>query len=515
MSYAAYRILLWRYGTVSDLQTAGEQLDATMAWPVPTGPTSPRPRATARGARQPHRGGGHRLRRDRRRARGRALQGPGLHAGQRAARGRQAGHGHERPEPLAAAGPRAADLPERPAHPGPGPDVHRPALGPRHVVRAAAVRRRARRSTRGRRRCLGDAATDQAFKDEAVEIIRRSSQLDATNGETIDISPGAFGDNTLGANDGDGHDVNPATGQPYEPHVVLRADFARALAEYWADGPKSETPPGHWNVIANEVADTPGLRAAHRRPGRARRSARVGRQAVPGAQRRGPRRGHRDLGRQGLLRLRPPDLADPLHGRQGPVAAIRPGLSYDPEGLPLEPGLIEVVTAAIQSRPAAGTPALGAHSARSPSTPGAGSPRIPKTETSGVGWIRAVDWVPYQRATFVTPAFAGYPSGHSTFSRAAAEVLTAFTGDAYFPGGLTSFTARQGRAAPRGGPDRGHHHPVGDLLRRGRPGRHLAAVHGHPRAQRRPRGPQDRRDLRQGRDGPGPALLRRTASARP
>ena len=31
--------------------------------------------------------------------------------------------------------------------------------------------------------------------------------------------------------------------------------------------------------------------------------------------------------------------------------------------------------------------------------------------------------MPYQKRTFVTPAFPGYISGHSTFSRAAAEVL--------------------------------------------------------------------------------------------
>ena len=41
-------------------------------------------------------------------------------------------------------------------------------------------------------------------------------------------------------------------GLPYEPNLVNQADFGRALAEFWADGPKSETPPGHWNVIANE-----------------------------------------------------------------------------------------------------------------------------------------------------------------------------------------------------------------------------------------------------------------------
>jgi len=41
----------------------------------------------------------------------------------------------------------------------------------------------------------------------------------------------------------------------------------------------------------------------------------------------------------------------------------------------------------------------------------------------------------------VTPPFAGYVSGHSTFSRAAAEILTAFTGDPFFPGGMGEFVA--------------------------------------------------------------------------
>lgn len=42
----------------------------------------------------------------------------------------------------------------------------------------------------------------------------------------------------------------------------------------------------------------------------------------------------------------------------------------------------------------------------------------------------------HQRSTFVTPPFAGYVSGHSTFSRAAAEVLTSITRSELFPGGL-------------------------------------------------------------------------------
>jgi len=45
----------------------------------------------------------------------------------------------------------------------------------------------------------------------------------------------------------------------------------------------------------------------------------------------------------------------------------------------------------------------------------------PATEMAGVDWILAENWWPYQRPTFVTPPFAGFVSGHSTFSRAAAN----------------------------------------------------------------------------------------------
>ena len=69
----------------------------------------------------------------------------------------------------------------------------------------------------------------------------------------------------------------------------------------------------------------------------------------------------------------------------------------------------------------------------------AARPADPKTQHSGTRWVVARGWVPYQRATFVTPAFPGYFSGHSTFSRSAAEVLTRLTGNDYFPGGLAEF----------------------------------------------------------------------------
>ena len=61
-------------------------------------------------------------------------------------------------------------------------------------------------------------------------------------------------------------------------------------------------------------------------------------------------------------------------------------------------------------------------------------------DVAGVGWILAENWWPYQRPTFVTPPFAGYVSGHSTFSRAAAQVLAALTGDPFFPGGMSEFS---------------------------------------------------------------------------
>ena len=65
------------------------------------------------------------------------------------------------------------------------------------------------------------------------------------------------------------------------------------------------------------------------------------------------------------------------------------------------------------------------------------------SQIAGSGWILAEEWCPFQKETFVTPPFAGYISGHSTFSRAAAEVLTLLTGDDYFPGGVFEYTVRR------------------------------------------------------------------------
>ena len=297
---------------------------------------------------------------------------------------------------------------------------------------------------------LGDAATDQAYKDAAVDVIRLSSQLDPAQGVKVDISPASIGDNTLGANDGHGWATNPVTGQPYAPELVNQADFGRALAEFWADGPNSETPPGHWNVIANTVSDqlAPNLR-------------------IGGT---GPTVDRLQWDTKLYLALNGSvhDAAVAAWGLKGhydsarPISMIRylasrgqssdPSLPhYDKEGIPLVPGLVELITSETTT-PGGRHAALRGHEGEIAIYAWQGNPKDPKTQVGGVGWILASRWVPFQLPTFVTPAFAAYISGHSTFSRAAAEVLTGFTGSPDFPGGLGEFTVAKGSLKFEQGP---------------------------------------------------------------
>ena len=280
-------------------------------------------------------------------------------------------------------------------------------------------------------------ATDAAFKSNLVAVVNASSQLTTDDGVTVDISPGAIGNNTLGANDGQGYATNPITGLPYAPKVVLRGDFVRCLAEFWADGPKSETPPGHWNVIANNVSDSMSV-------------YRIG-GTGPAVDRL-----EWDVKLYFALNAAVHDAAcacwsaKRYYNGWRPLSAIRycgglgqssdPGLpSYNTNGLPLVTNLIELVTA--------DTVASGRHAGLTPGKIAVfcwpGQPDDPQNDVSGVHWMHAEDWMPYQKSTFVTPAFPGYFSGHSTFSRAAAEVMTAFTGSKWFPGGLGSYTINQ------------------------------------------------------------------------
>ena len=281
---------------------------------------------------------------------------------------------------------------------------------------------------------------DAQFRTEVVDVIARSSQLTPDDGVLLDISPAAFGNSTLGTNDGLGHPLNPATGLPYSPNIVKRGDFARVLAEFWADGPNSETPPGHWNVIANSVSDTASFQKRLGGTGPVLDNLEW------------------DVKLYFALNSAVHEAAcaawslKRFYDGGRPVEYIRymgqlgqstqtSGPSYDTNGLPLVPGLIELVTSAT-SQSGQRHDGLPVNSIAILAWPG--QPANPSTQHSGVRWIQAVNWLPFQKSTFVTPAFPGYVSGHSTFSRSAAEVLTAITGSPYFPGGMGTYTAAAG-----------------------------------------------------------------------
>ena len=279
-----------------------------------------------------------------------------------------------------------------------------------------------------------------AYHEGCLEVLRYSSLLDPDNGIDIHIDPGHLGNNTLGFNDGTGRAMNPATGAPYATNTVPIGDYGRVVAEFWADGPDSETPPGHWNSLANEeVVDHPDFE---------RRFEGVG-----------PLLDELewDVKMYFALNAAVHNAAIAAWGCKREYDYVRPitslrhlwqeGQSTDsslPEfntnGIPLVTNLVEMVTVA-SSQP--GGRHEGAFVNRAAYFAWGGEPDDPETEHTGAKWIRGEKWTPYQRDTFVTPAFAGYVSGHSAFSRAAAEVLTAMTGSPFFPGGMATFTALQ------------------------------------------------------------------------
>ena len=242
-----------------------------------------------------------------------------------------------------------------------------------------------------------------------------------------------------GGDAGEGHDINPATGEPYIPQFVKRADYSRILAEFWADGPDSETPPGHWFTILNYVNSHPMLEKRWRGQGPELDDLEW------------------DVKTYFTLGGAMHDAAVTAWSVKGwydyirPVAALRfmadrgqntdPDLpSFNPAGIPLIDGLIELVS---EDDPLAGLGGINVGKIKFYTWRGPDFIPEPETDYAGVGWILAENWWPYQRPTFVTPPFAGYVSGHSTFSRAAAEVLTFMTGDPFFPGGIGEFQCEQ------------------------------------------------------------------------
>jgi hypothetical protein len=296
---------------------------------------------------------------------------------------------------------------------------------------------------------------EELYKWNFILVSIWSAHLDPKDSVMWDISPASIGnspepptrfedyeeyyDLLEGGDPSEGWDLNPVTGQPYPPNIVPRADYGRVLAEFWADGPDSETPPGHWYTILNYVSDHPMLEKRFRGQGEILDDLEW------------DVRSYFALG--GAMH----DVAISAWGIKGwydyirPVSAIRwmadVGQCTDPDepnynvhGIPLVEDFIELVR---EGDALAGAENENVGKIKLYAWRGPDFIENPQTDVAGVGWILAENWWPYQRPSFITPPFAGYVSGHSTYSRAAAEVLTLLTGDPFFPGGVGEFIAKK------------------------------------------------------------------------
>jgi hypothetical protein len=143
-------------------------------------------------------------------------------------------------------------------------------------------------------------------------------------------------------------------------------DEHKTIAEYWADGPKSEQPPGHWNLFAQYVS---------RRDRHGDRAHGI----------------ERDVKLFFALNNAVMDAGCCAWDDKCAYNSVRPITA------------IRVLFAGRRVRAWAGP-------------------------HQGTQLIDGATWIPYQRNTFPTPAFPEYASGHSCFSAAGAEVLRRFTG---------------------------------------------------------------------------------------
>jgi hypothetical protein len=162
-------------------------------------------------------------------------------------------------------------------------------------------------------------------------------------------------------------------------------DEQKMIAEYWADGPHSELPPGHWDLFAQFVS----------------------------------RRDH--------------------HADRG-------------DGLDSDVKLFFALTNAIFDASVCCWDNKRAFDSVRPITAlrylFRGQPvRAWGGPYRGTQVISGEDWFPYQGATFPTPPFPEYSSGHSTFSAAGAEILRLFTGRDRFENSVT-FLAGSSRIEP-------------------------------------------------------------------
>ena len=147
-------------------------------------------------------------------------------------------------------------------------------------------------------------------------------------------------------------------------------DTQKMIAEYWADGPRTETPPGHWNVLAQEVS------------------------------RRDRHTTEQDVKMFFALNNAVMDAGIIAWWVKVEFDSVRPVTAIN-------------------------------HLFKGEMIRAWAGPNL------GTDWVLGENWRPYQAATFVTPPFAEYISGHSTFSAAAAEVLRSFTNSDVFGHSVT------------------------------------------------------------------------------
>jgi PAP2 superfamily len=147
-------------------------------------------------------------------------------------------------------------------------------------------------------------------------------------------------------------------------------DREKMIAEYWANGPHSELPPGHWNLFGQYVS----------------------------------MRDHHSVDDDAKMFFA---LSAALH--DAAIACWDAKRAWD------------------SVRPITAIPELF-HGQQIESWGGPGRGRV---------WMDGGDWMPYQPATFPTPPFPSYFSGHSTFSAAGATVLSEWTGSDKFGASAT------------------------------------------------------------------------------
>ncbi|MFK7758207.1 MAG: DUF6851 domain-containing protein [Flavobacteriales bacterium] len=306
------------------------------------------------------------------------------------------------------------------------------------------------------------------YKWNHTMVLIWSSLLAHDNGVMIDASPNNIGNATeypesmsiedleefynyyTGLDSSQGYDVNPATGEPYDVQMVPMGDYGRVLAEFWADGPDSETPPGHWYSILNYVNDHPDLEKRWNGTGELLDDLEWDIKsylALGGAMHDCAIAAWSIKGWYDYVR---PISAIRYMGEQGQCTDSTLS-NYSPAGLPLIEGFIEIVE---EGDPLEGVSQENLNKIKVKAWKGPAYldqidlnaeiiDGVQDSTIAGVDWILSGNWWPYQRPTFVSPPFAGYVSGHSTYSRAAAHILESITGDEYFPGGMGIFDAPQ------------------------------------------------------------------------